>query len=243
MLLTAGERRARLSDARLLLVFTPDLAAGDPLEALECALAAVDVVQVRPKPLGDRRADAVARATVTEARAAHMWSRRVLDLCRGLSRDDRPLIFVNDRVDVAVALAEEGLDGVHVGADDTPASVARRALGNDLLLGLSTHTVGDVAATWDEPVDLLGYGPVFPTPTKGYGAPGAAVHAPRVVGPESAWVASESATVPLFPIGGIDLSNAGQLDRVGRAAVGSSILGAHEPAAAARALRALLSEG
>lgn len=236
MLLTRGERRARLGDARLLLIFTPDLAAADPLAALEGVLAEVDVVQVRPKPLGGRRA-------VTGARESYDWTRRVVDLCRALNDDDVPLVFVNDRIDVALALAEEGVDGVHVGADDTPVDVARAELGEDLLLGLSTHSAVDVALSFDQPLDLLGFGPVFATATKGYGIGDAELDAPKVVGPEAAWVAAESSPVPVFPIGGVDLSNADQLDRVGRAAVGSAILGASDPAAAARALRELLSAG
>jgi len=215
VLLTRGERRARLGDARLLLIFTPDLAAADPLAALEGVLAEVDVVQVRPKPLGGHRA-------VTGARESYDWTRRVVDLCRALNDDDAPLVFVNDRIDVALALAEEGVDGVHIGADDTPV---------------------DVALSFDAPIDLLGFGPVFATATKGYGMGAAELDAPKVVGPEAAWVAAESSPVPVFAIGGVDLSNADQLDRVGRAAVGSAIMGASDPAAAARALRELLSAG
>ena len=243
MLLNGAERRARLADARLLLVLTPDMAADDPLPRLADAWEHVDIVQVRPKARGDRRAAAPARSTVTEARACYDLCERLLDELAGVPRHARPLVMVNDRVDVAAALADRGVDGVHVGADDAPAGVARETLGDDLLLGLSTHSASDVAAAWDEPVDLLGFGPVFATSTKGYGDADAARDAPRVGGPESAWIASETAPVPLFPIGGIDLSNADQLARVGRAAVGSAIVGAAVPGDAARALRGLLFEG
>ena len=60
------------------------------------------------------------------------------------------------------------------------------------------------------------------------------------LGSECCWIASEASPLPLFPIGGIDRSNAQELARVGRAAVSSAILAAPDPARAARELRALL---
>jgi len=244
VLLLSGEgRRARLRDARLLLIFTPDLAGEGALGSLERALPFVDVVQVRPKVLGDRAPGAAPGASITRASDAVRWCREVLALRSASALESPPLVVVNDRVDVAAALAAEGLDGVHVGSDDTPPSVARQVLGADQVIGLSTHTAADLAAALDEPVDMLGFGPVFPTPTKGYiEAPGPSTQ-PAIVGPERAWLAAASSEVPLFPIGGIDLSNADQLDRVGRAAVGSAILGAGDPGLAARGLRALLEGG
>lgn len=228
------ERRERLRSARLLLIFTPDLAAGDPLAPLEAALPHVDVVQVRPKAVG-------AGAGPTGALAAWEWARRVLDVCAACLVPAPPLVMVNDRVDVARALARDGVDGVHLGTGDTPPAVARAVVGAAALIGLSTHDASQVAAAWDEPVDTLGFGPVFPTATKGYGTAAAAGDAPRPVGPERAWVVAESSAVPVFPIGGIDLTNAEQLERVGRAAVGSAILGAVDPGAAAQALRGILA--
>lgn len=246
-----GARRARLGDAKLLLIFTPDLAAADPMKALEAAMPFMDIVQVRPKPLGDRGPGASAGATITEARAAFEWCQRVLQLRAQLDLDAPPLVFVNDRVDVAIALADAGLDGVHIGTDDMPPKAARQALGEELLLGLSSHTTRDLGRAWDEPIDMLGFGPIFATATKGYGpgtkgyGPGAgaqfsSAYAPKLVGPELAWVASETAPVPVFPIGGIDIGNIAELDRVGRAAVGSAILGAEDPGQAARHLREAL---
>lgn len=254
-----AHRRARLADAKLLLIFTPDLAQSDPLAALEAALPHVDIVQVRPKPLGDRRADAPPTATITEARSAYEWCLRVLALRDSAALEHPPLIFVNDRVDVARALTHPdrprdvgSLDGVHLGTGDMPPAAARSVLGEDVLIGLSSHTTMDVANAWDEPIDMLGFGPVFSTATKGYGVaqPSPAnmlinpsrvkTSTPIVVGPDLAWIATETSPVPVFPIGGIDLSTILELERVGRAAVGSAILGADDPARAAQALRASL---
>lgn len=237
-----ADRRQRLAQSKLLLVFTPEAVRGEPLDVLDAVIDRVDAIQVRPKTVGDRAAGAAPGASVTSARDAHDWTVRVLDLLERLPSADRPLVFVNDRVDVAHALAERGVDGVHLGDEDMPAAAARETLGPDALIGLSTHTTTDVAAAWDEPIDLVGFGPVFATATKGYGE-GARTGAPRVVGPERAWVAAETSPVPLFPIGGIDLSNADDLSRVGRAAVAGAILAADDPAAAATALRELLLQG
>ena len=221
LLLSGPTRRAQLERARLLLVFTPEACAGDPLEVLARAIEAVDLIQVRPKPLGEPRAR-------TSAREALDWTRRVLAL-----RADRPVpVLVNDRLDVARTLREEGCDGVHLGQDDAPPEVARALLGPEALIGRSTHDARQVALAGLEPVDYLGLGPVFPSATKGHS---------HALGPERVWVAAEGSPVPLFPIGGIDLSNADELDRVGRAAVCGGVLAADDPAAAARALTGLLS--
>lgn len=207
-----------------MLLFTP-AASGDrdAMNALEALLPEVDIVQVRPKHLGDG-------ASVTSAREAAELSRAVLARTSGMERP--PLVLVNDRVDVALALAGEGLAGVHVGADDLPPIEARELLGTEPLLGFSTHSLDDVVAAGDLPVDYLGFGPIHATATKGYG---------RGLGPEVAWVAAATAAVPVFPIGGIDATNVEDLATVGRAAVGAALLAAEDPVAVARDLRKRLA--
>jgi thiamine monophosphate synthase len=75
---------------------------------------------------------------------------------------------------------------------------------------------------------------VHATATKGYA---------RGLGATAAWLACEASPLPVFPIGGIDMGNAGELARGGRACVGSAILSADDPFAAARAIRAALEAG
>ncbi|HRV82063.1 MAG TPA: thiamine phosphate synthase, partial [Planctomycetota bacterium] len=128
-----------------MLVFTPELCEL-PIEALEQVWASVDVVQIRPKALGDRSSEP------TSARSCYEWAQRVLDLAQGRP-GPRPLLLVNDRVDVAQALAQEGIDGVHLGQHDTPSSVAREVLGSEPLIGLSTHNYREVREAEGMPVD------------------------------------------------------------------------------------------
>jgi thiamine-phosphate pyrophosphorylase len=219
------EIRDRLGRARILLLFTPELVrASDPLQTLESVLAWIDVVQIRPKSLGD-----AGTTRPGDARAAYEWAERVLAL-EAVARAGT-LVLVNDRVDVAFALRARGIAGVHLGQDDMPAEEARALLGPDVLVGLSTHDVGQVVLAEEAPVDYLGFGPVHPTGTKGYASG---------LGPQACWIAAEGTHKPLFPIGGIDALNAADLARVGRAAVGSAILSAPDPVQAARAIRAAL---
>lgn len=216
-----AERRALLERARLMLLFTPELCAPRaPLAVLEEAWPHVDALQVRIKEPG--LGTGPARTLLEVARA-------VLALRARTGR--AVLVLVNDRVDVARALADEGLDGVHVGADDAPPALARAELGPELLIGLSTHSAADVVRAADEALDYLGFGPVHASATKGY------THG---LGSEAAWIAARASPLPLFPIGGIDLTNVDELSEVGRAAVSSAILAAESPGETARALRAAL---
>lgn len=205
-----------------MLLFTPAACAPRaPLALLEQAWPHVDAVQVRIKEPG---------LGTSPARALLECARAVLALRARTGR--AVLVLVNDRVDVARVLADEGLDGLHVGADDAPPALARAALGPELLLGLSTHSAADVVQAGEEPLDYLGFGPVHATATKGY---------TRGLGSEAAWIAAQATSLPLFPIGGIDLANVDELAEVGRAAVSAAILGASAPDEAARALRAALA--
>jgi thiamine-phosphate pyrophosphorylase len=219
-----AELRERLGRARLCLLFTPELCPPSraPLEVLETALPALDLVQVRIKEEG---------LGVGPARAAHDWALSVLELVE--RRGSRALVLVNDRVDVAGVLRERGIAGVHLGADDCPVEEARLLLGPEALIGLSTHSPAEVARAEDLPVDYLGFGPVFPSSTRG-NAGG--------LGSELAWLAAQASSRPVFPIGGIDVTSAHELAPIGRAALSAAILGAADPLRAARALRAALEE-
>ena len=222
MKLSGAELRAHLGRSRLMLLFTPELcpAGSDPLAILAAALPHVDLVQVRIKD---------PELAVAPARALHDWTIRVLELVERCSAD--ALVLVNDRVDLAGVLQERGVAGVHLGAEDSPPELARAVLGEQALIGFSTHGAADVARAGELPVDYLGFGPVFPSSTRGNA---------RGLGAEAAWVAARASSRPLFPIGGIDATNASELAPIGRAAVCSAVLRARDPDSASAEIRSLL---
>jgi thiamine-phosphate pyrophosphorylase len=204
-------RRDRLSDARLYLC-TPDRP--DLAEFLEEVLAGgVDAVQLREKGIEARR------------------ELELLEIVRTVAERHGALWSVNDRADVAQA---SGADILHLGQDDLPVLHARRLLGDDVLVGRSTHDRAQVEAADVEPgVDYFCVGPTWPTPTKpGRPAPGLDLtrHAAR------------TATRPWFAIGGIDLDNLEQVLTAGatRVVVVRALTEAADPRAAAGAFKARL---
>jgi len=69
-------------------------------------------------------------------------------------------VIINDRADVAFALKA---DGVHLGQNDLPPAPARKLLGKDAIIGLSTHSVEQAMNAAQQPIDYIGIGPVFPS--------------------------------------------------------------------------------
>jgi thiamine-phosphate pyrophosphorylase len=197
---TTQERRAALARARLYLIC-------DVAQLTRAPLACVDLLQLRDKQASPRALRAAAR--------------RVRERCA----EHGVLFVVNDDPRLAV---DVGADGVHLGQDDMPVVAARRIVGDELLIGLSTHTPEQVGAA--RGVDYIGVGPVHATPTK----PGR-----PAVGLELVRYAAAHAPVPFFAIGGIDAENVAAVRAAGaeRIAVVRAVAAATDPAAAARALR------
>ena len=106
-------------------------------------------------------------------------------------------IIVNDRVDVALALKA---DGVHLGQDDMPAEAARRLLGPNSIIGISTHTLEQAERAAEMPVDYLAIGPIFPTLTKKSSDAPVGLDVLRLV-------RKAIGTMPLIAIGGIKAAN------------------------------------
>jgi thiamine-phosphate pyrophosphorylase len=117
-------------------------------------------------------------------------------------------LLVNDRADVAAA---SGAAGVHLGDEDVPPAVARACLGDDAIVGFSTHSLDDVARASGLPVDYIGFGPVFESPTK------AGVRSPR--GVAALANAAAASRLPVIAIGGVTLDTAPVLWRAGAASV------------------------
>jgi thiamine-phosphate pyrophosphorylase len=147
---------------------------------------------------------------------------------RLLCRSHGALFIVNDRLDLALA-AEA--DGAHVGQEDLPAVEARRLLGPNRILGVSTHSVDQALAAREAGADYIGFGPMFPTGTKQTG------YSPR--GPAILREVRNAVSFPILAIGGITLENVGVVIAAGATApaVISAVVGAADIAAAAAALR------
>jgi thiamine-phosphate pyrophosphorylase len=80
-----------------------------------------------------------------------------------IARHHGTKIIINDRVDIALAV---NADGVHLGQDDLPVEAARCLLGNDVIIGVSTHNLAQAQQAARLPIDYLAIGPIFRTVTK-----------------------------------------------------------------------------
>jgi thiamine-phosphate pyrophosphorylase len=179
----------------------------------EATLGGATMIQLREKDCDDRTLLARAR------------------LVREVTRASDALFIVNDRPDIA-RLADA--DGVHLGQEDMPIRDARRILGEETLIGVSTHNMEQVRRAILEGADYIGVGPTFPSRTKQFEA---------LAGLAFVREALAETTLPAFAIGGIDLSNVAQVVAAGgrRIAVSAAICAAADPRAAARQLCAALN--
>jgi len=82
---------------------------------------------------------------------------------RKITQNSKTLFIMNDFIDIA---QDCGADGVHLGQDDEKCELARSILGNNAIIGLSTHNIEQTKAAQSEKIDYIGIGPVYPTPTK-----------------------------------------------------------------------------
>jgi len=182
-------------------------------------------------PVAQARAACAGGARVVQLRAKRAPDREALvwaDAIREITRRAGALFFVNDRFDLALAAAA---DGVHLGQQDLPPAAIPAPLRARLLVGRSTHTLAELRAARDEPVDYVAFGPVFGTRSK------ESAHAARGLA-RLAGAVREAAPRPLVAIGGIDADRAAAVMAAGAAAIAviSAVAAAADPEAAARAL-------
>jgi thiamine-phosphate pyrophosphorylase len=163
-------------------------------------------------PLDLARAYLDGGARILQLRAKHLASGSFLNLCDGFVRAAAPYgaaIIVNDRTELAVMARAAG---VHVGQDDLAPADARRLVGENGIVGCSTHTVPQIEAAIGEPITYLAVGPVFGTRTKdtGYSA----------VGLELVSTAARLAgAMPVVAIGGITIDTAESVLQAGATSV------------------------
>ena len=165
-----------LGDARLMVLVGGLPTLGDLTWIVGEALAGgADVIQLREKGLPDR--ELLSRAREVRILTAQAKARFIL----------------NDRPDLA-RLA--GADGVHLGQDDVSVRDARRIVGPNLLIGVSTHDRAQLDAAVSRGAGYLGVGPVFPSATKDFSEP-------ELAGLAYVQAAAETTNLPWFAIGGI----------------------------------------
>ena len=176
-------------------------------EAVAAAIrGGADVIQLRNKRASDEELLSQAKTLLEMTRA------------KGV-----PLI-INDRVSVA---KNSGAEGVHLGQEDGSIKEARAFLGENALIGRSTHSREQATEAQKEGADYIGVGPVFQTPTKPDTAP---------VGLELVRFASKNIHIPFVAIGGIDLVNVSEVRQAGAKmiAVVRAVIGSGDPEEASR---------
>ncbi|MGV3486325.1 MAG: thiamine phosphate synthase [Planctomycetaceae bacterium] len=212
--LTAS-RVMRLQDARLYLLLPADDDHEQFARRVERLFAAgVDVVQLRDKQATDRQ--------------LYLCSKIAADIARRIGK----WFIVNDRADIAAAVHASG---VHLGQDELPTEAARRVLGGEALIGISTHSIEQARAAVLEGADYIGCGPTFASTTKSFDSfPGLAF---------LQQVASEI-SLPAFAIGGIDEQALDSVMQTGihGIAVSAAILNAPDECQAATRLRQKLTQ-
>lgn len=156
----------------------------DLIEVMEKAiLGGVDIIQLRDKISSKQK---------------------VLEKAKKLKRltDQYDVTFiVNDHIDVALAV---DADGIHLGQDDLPLSEARKIVGNNKIIGISTHAISEALKAEREGADYIGVGPIFQTKSKA-----------DVVDPVTTAYIKEvvdaNLSIPFVAIGGIKLHNVDQV--------------------------------
>ena len=170
-------------DFKLYLITDRKMVKGPLVEAVRLALeGGVQAVQLREKDLPIRELLVLAQEL------------------RAVTRAFGAKLFINDRVDVAVAV---GADGVHLGTESIPVSAARKVVGQRMLIGVSTHSLEEAEAAEEGGADFITFGPIFETPSKAkYGLP---------VGLNAMKMCLREVNIPLFAIGGVHSGNIQQI--------------------------------
>ena len=204
----------RFAEVRLYVLITQSHCAGRPWQqiAQQAIEGGADCLQLREKDI--ESGDLLRRA------------REFVALCR-----KRGVIsIINDRADIALAA---DADGVHVGQTDLPAREARRIVGRDKIVGVSTHCIDHARQAVLDGADYIGVGPIFPSRTK---------QRDFVAGLDYARQVASEVAIPAVGISGITADNLSQVLATGLRAVAvtKSVAAAADPKAAASEMKAIL---
>ncbi|GAE24778.1 thiamin-phosphate pyrophosphorylase [Halalkalibacter wakoensis JCM 9140] len=188
----------------------------DLLEVMEEAiLGGVDIIQLRDKTSSKR--DVLQKAKAL----------------RELTKKHDVMFIVNDHIDVALAV---DADGIHIGQDDLPLADARKIMGQDKIIGISTHQIEEAREAEAGGADYIGVGPIFHTNSK-----------VDVVDPVTTNYIEQVVAeikIPFVAIGGIKLHNVQQVIDAGatRICMISEIVGANDVKGVCEQFTSILSE-
>jgi thiamine-phosphate pyrophosphorylase len=166
-------------DFRLYLITDRKVTRSPLPEAVRLALeGGVKAIQLREKDLPVRELLALAQEL------------------RSITREFGAKLFINDRVDIAIAV---GADGVHLGHQSMPVEAVRKIVGKGMLIGVSTHSLDEAKAAQAGGADFITFGPIFETPSKAkLGSP---------VGPKAIRSVKNEINIPIYALGGINSGN------------------------------------
>lgn len=169
-------------------------------------------------------------AEILQLRGKGLSSKELLEQAREISlltTAAGAIFIVNDRADIALL---SDADGLHLGQDDLPISEARKILGKDKLIGVSTHNLEQAVTAERDGADYIGFGPVFETTTKADAEEAKGVQALREI--------KKTVSIPLVAIGGINLDNIKEVINTGAdcAAAISAVVKADDIEGAVRSL-------
>ncbi len=186
-----------LRNIRLYILISSEIATRSVKETVKLVIdGGADTIQLREKTISDSKFLSLAREA------------------RGLTVKSGTLFIINDRVNVA---RELNADGVHLGQQDMSVSEARAIIGNEKIIGVSTHNIIQARQAQKDGADYIAVGPVYPTGTKDY-EPSVGLKVIREI--------SKEINVPIFAIGAITLENLDDVVEAGasRVAVCSAII-------------------
>lgn len=134
-----------------------------------------------------------------QLREKHLSDRELIAVSKEIMKitnNTKTKFIINDRADIAKIV---DADGLHLGQDDISLADAKSIFGENKIYGLSTHSLQQAQKALAEKPDYIGYGPIFPTPTK--------VNPDPTVGLENIKQVVASSPLPVVHLGGIDESN------------------------------------
>ncbi|MGW8302307.1 MAG: thiamine phosphate synthase [Desulfobacterales bacterium] len=175
-------------------------------------------------------------ATVVQLREKDCSTREFIEQALAIKdflKDRAVPLIINDRLDVAQAVKA---DGVHLGQTDMPLKVAKKILGDSMIIGISAESLQDAVEAEKGGADYLGVSPIYATPTK--------TDTALPLGLEGLREIRKAVRIPLVGIGGLNRDNAAKVIRNGAdgVAVVSAIVAADDPQKAADALRQIITE-